>query len=180
MKAFSTRFAHANGGLRFISRRSYEISQFFRQQASKSYGRSVLPIWTHNLNPYWQPGFCLTDGRNRSWATCKCSWGTPVGHVEVGFDTARGEDGALVLRFAMVVCEGSRESYRRQKDIDLIEICLPLRPELESSQVLPLPFGKRTKGRRGSNEPIVSSALWIGASVNWRTLPAQLFARLAV
>jgi hypothetical protein len=33
----------------------------------------------------------------------------------------------------MVVGEGRRESYRRQEDVDLIEICLSLRPELESS-----------------------------------------------
>src|SRR5262252_4572044 len=99
--------------LLFITRRTCEAAQFLRQQASKSYGRSVLPVRTHNLNPYRQPGFCLTDGRNRSWATCKRSWGSPVGYVEVGFDTARGEDGPLVLRFAMVMHEGSRESYRR-------------------------------------------------------------------
>src|SRR5262249_22302845 len=100
--------------LRLISRRSCETAQFFRQQASKSYGRSVLPVRTHNLNPYRQTGFCLTDGRDRSWATYKRSWGTPVGDVEVGFGTARGEDSALFLRFAMVVREGSCESYRRQ------------------------------------------------------------------
>src|SRR5215472_4583005 len=99
--------------LRFIARRSGETAQFFRQQVSKSYGRCVLPVRTHNLNPYRQPGFCLTDGGNRSWATCKRSWGSPVGHVEVGLDTARCGDGALVLRFAMVVREGSCESYRR-------------------------------------------------------------------
>src|SRR5215813_9347608 len=99
--------------LRLISRRSCETAQFFRQQASKSYGRSVLPVRTHNLNPYRQPGFCLTDGCNRSRATCERSWGSPVGHVEVGFGTARGEDGALVLRFGMVMYEGSRESHRR-------------------------------------------------------------------
>src|SRR5215467_14618266 len=99
--------------LRLIARRSCETAQFFRQQASKSYGRSVLPVRAHNLNPYRQPGFCLTDGRNRSWATCKRGWSSPVRHVEVGLDTARGEDGALVLRFAMVVREGGCESYRR-------------------------------------------------------------------
>src|SRR5215469_109987 len=97
----------------FIARRSCETAQFFRQQASKSYGRSVLPVRTHNLNPYRQPGFCLTDGCNRSWAPCERSWGSPVGHVEVGFGTARGEDGALVLRFGMVMLEGSREGHRR-------------------------------------------------------------------
>src|SRR6266536_5354379 len=99
--------------LPFIARRSCKTAQFFRQQASKNYGRGVLPVRTHNLNPYWQPGFCLTDGRNRSWGTRKRSWGNPVEHVEVGLGTARGKDGALVLRFTMIVREGSREGYRR-------------------------------------------------------------------
>src|SRR5215813_11351960 len=91
--------------LRFIARRSCETAQFFRQQASKTYGRSVLPVRTHNLNPYRQPGFCLTDGRNRSWATCKRSWGTPVGHVEVGSNDVQIGDDVLVLWFTVIVGE---------------------------------------------------------------------------
>lgn len=94
---------HVNVDLRFIASRSFEAAQLFCQQASKSYGRGVLPVRTHNLNAHRQPGSCLTDGRNRSWATCKRSRGNPVDHVEVGPDAVRGNDGALVLPFAMVV-----------------------------------------------------------------------------
>src|SRR5215470_11390658 len=102
-----------NSNSPFVASRGCEAAQFFRQEARKSYGCGVLPIRTHNLNPYRQSGFCLTDGRNRSWATYKCSWGSPVGYVEVGSSNVQVSDGALVLWFTVIVGEGSRESYRR-------------------------------------------------------------------
>src|SRR5579859_4112961 len=125
-----------------ISRRRRKCSKLLRQQIGESNWSCVFPEWPHDLDSHGQPLWRATD-----WSHCRRTAGkrgrsNPVQHLHVTARAGRGGDDALVLGLAVVVGECRGESHGREKDIHLIEICLPLRAICQPAEVLLLPVRK--------------------------------------
>src|SRR6185437_6001988 len=130
----------ATGELLIISRRRYEPAHLASKQFCKGDRRGVFPIRPHDLNSDRQSFLGSSDGRDGGRAAGKRRGRNPVQEVHVFSRPANCGNRTVALGLSVIVRERYSKRDRREENVHIIEVSLPLRPERQSLQVLLLPI----------------------------------------